>query len=42
MKIDLVVCAGVLLLAAGAAAQDGGNAIPKTIISLGTAMPLPK
>jgi TRAP transporter TAXI family solute receptor len=39
MKIDLVVCAGVLLLAAGAAAQDGGNAIPKTIISLGTATP---
>jgi TRAP transporter TAXI family solute receptor len=39
MRIDLVVCAGVLLLAAGAAAQDGGNAIPKTIISLGTATP---
>jgi uncharacterized protein len=39
MKIDRVVCAGVLLLAAGAAAQDGGNAIPKTTISLGTATP---
>jgi uncharacterized protein len=39
MKIDLVVCAGVLLLAAGAAAQDGGKAIPKTTISLGTATP---
>jgi uncharacterized protein len=39
MKIDLVVLAGVLLLAAGAAAQDGGTAIPKTTISLGTATP---
>jgi uncharacterized protein len=39
MKIDLLVCAGVLLLAAGAAAQDGGKAIQKTTISLGTATP---
>jgi TRAP transporter TAXI family solute receptor len=39
MKIDLLVCAGVLLLAAGAAAQDGGKTIQKTTISLGTATP---
>ena len=39
MKIDLLVCAGVLLLAAGTAAQDGGKAIQKTTISLGTATP---
>ena len=30
---------GCLLLAGGAAAQDGGKAIPKTTISLGTATP---
>jgi TRAP transporter TAXI family solute receptor len=39
MKIDLLVCAGVLLLAGSAAAQDGGKAIQKTTISLGTATP---
>ncbi len=39
MKIALVVCAGVALLAGGAAAQDGGKAISKTTISLGTATP---
>jgi uncharacterized protein len=39
MKLVGIVCAGVLLLAGGAAAQDGGNAIPKTTISLGTATP---
>jgi uncharacterized protein len=39
MKFDLLVCAGVLLLAGGAAAQDGGKAIQKTTISLGTATP---
>src|ERR1700722_502889 len=39
MKIDLLVCAGALLLASSAAAQDGGKAIQKTTISLGTATP---
>lgn len=43
MNINLIVCAGVLLLAGSAAAQDGGKAISKTIskttISLGTATP---
>src|SRR3984893_1181996 len=39
MNINLIVCAGVLLLAGSAAAQDGGKAIPKTTISLGTATP---
>jgi uncharacterized protein len=39
MNINLIVCAGVLLLAGGAAAQDGGKAISKTTISLGTATP---
>jgi uncharacterized protein len=39
MNINLMVCAGVLLLAGSAAAQDGGKAIPKTTISLGTATP---
>ncbi len=34
-----IVGAAVLLLAGSAAAQDGGKAIPKTIISLGTATP---
>jgi TRAP transporter TAXI family solute receptor len=39
MKIDLLVCAGILLLAGHAAAQDGGKVMPKTTISLGTATP---
>jgi TRAP transporter TAXI family solute receptor len=39
MNIARAVCAGVLLVAGGAAAQDGGNAIQKTAISLGTATP---
>ena len=39
MKLVLIVCAGVTLLAGAAAAQDGGKAISKTTISLGTATP---
>jgi TRAP transporter TAXI family solute receptor len=39
MNITPIVCAGVLLLAGSAAAQDGGKAISKTTISLGTATP---
>jgi len=43
MKLAHIVCAGVLLLAGSAAAQDGGKAISKstisTPISLGTATP---
>src|SRR5260370_3078766 len=39
MNIARIVCAGVLLLAASAAAQDGGKVIQKTTISLGTATP---
>ena len=39
MKLVLIVCAGVTLLAGAAAAQDGGKAIQKTTISLGTATP---
>jgi uncharacterized protein len=39
MKLAHIACAGVVLLAGGAAAQDGGKAIPKTTISLGTATP---
>src|SRR5450631_4291528 len=39
MKLAHIACAGVLLLAGGAAAQDGGRAISKTTISLGTATP---
>ena len=35
----IAVGAGILLLAGGAAAQDGGNTIPKTTFSLGTATP---
>ena len=38
MDITRVICAG-LLLAGSAAAQDGGKAIQKTTISLGTATP---
>jgi uncharacterized protein len=39
MKIARMVCAVALLLAGGAAAQDGDKAIQKTTISLGTATP---
>ena len=39
MKIASAVCAGVLLLAVSASAQQGGNTIPSTTISLGTATP---
>src|ERR1700680_4556630 len=39
MNITRMICAGVLLLAGGAAAQDGGKPIQKTTISLGTATP---
>ncbi len=39
MNLARILCAAVLLLADGAAAQEGGNAIPKTTISLGTATP---
>jgi uncharacterized protein len=39
MTIARAVCAGVLLLAASAVAQDGDKAIQKTTISLGTATP---
>jgi uncharacterized protein len=39
MKFSKIGCAGVLLLAGGGLAQDGGKAIQKTSISLGTATP---
>jgi TRAP transporter TAXI family solute receptor len=39
MNTARIVCAGVLLLAGSAAAQEGGKAIQKTPISLGTATP---
>ena len=39
MNLVCIVCAGVLLLAGSAAAQEGGKVIPKTTISLGTATP---
>src|SRR5260370_19613920 len=39
MNIARIVCAGVLLLAGSAAAQDGGKAIQKNTITLGTATP---
>ena len=39
MKLAQIACAGVLLWAGPAAAQEGGKAIPKTTISLGTATP---
>jgi len=39
MNIAAIVCAGVVLLAGSAAAQQGGEAIQKTTISLGTATP---
>jgi TRAP transporter TAXI family solute receptor len=39
MNIASAVCAGVLVLAGSAAAQEGDKAIQKTTISLGTATP---
>jgi len=39
MNITRVICAGVLLLAGSAAAQEGGKPIQKTTVSLGTATP---
>jgi TRAP transporter TAXI family solute receptor len=39
MNITRMICAGVLLLAGSAVAQDGGKPIQKTTISLGTATP---
>jgi TRAP transporter TAXI family solute receptor len=39
MNMFGIVGAATLLLAASAAAQDGGKVIPKTVISLGTATP---
>jgi TRAP transporter TAXI family solute receptor len=39
MNIIGIVGAATLLLASGAAAQDGGKVIPKTTITLGTATP---
>jgi uncharacterized protein len=39
MNIARIICAGVVMLAASAAAQDGGKAIQRTSISLGTATP---
>src|SRR5476649_2257682 len=39
MNVAKTVAAIVLVLAGSAAAQDGGKAIPKTTISLGTATP---
>jgi uncharacterized protein len=39
MKYASIVCAGLLLLAGSAAAQQGDKAISKTTISLGTATP---
>jgi TRAP transporter TAXI family solute receptor len=39
MNVTYIVCAGALLLAGSAMAQDGGKIIQKTTISLGTATP---
>src|SRR5882757_3590097 len=39
MKLALMICASLALLAGSAAAQDGGKAISKITISLGTATP---
>ncbi len=39
MKLARIACAGLLLLAGSAGAQEGGRAITKTTISLGTATP---
>jgi len=38
-KLAQLVGAGLMLLASGAVAEEGGKAIPKTTISLGTATP---
>jgi uncharacterized protein len=39
MKLAHIACAGALLLAGAAVAQDGGKTISRTTISLGTATP---
>jgi TRAP transporter TAXI family solute receptor len=39
MKLAQLACAGILLLASGVRAEEGGKAISKTSISLGTATP---
>src|ERR1700756_2124554 len=39
MRYASIICAALLLLADGAAAQQGDKAIPKTTINLGTATP---
>ncbi|MCC8966032.1 TAXI family TRAP transporter solute-binding subunit [Bradyrhizobium sp. Pear76] len=39
MKFAVMICAGALLLAGGAAAQEGGKTISKTTISFATATP---
>ncbi len=39
MKLALLVCTGILLLASGVVAEEGDKAIQKTTISLGTATP---
>jgi hypothetical protein len=39
MNIARIICAGVVMLAGSAAAQEGGKVIQKTTISLGTATP---
>src|SRR5438105_11774789 len=39
MKLAGIACAGLLVFAGAAAAQDGGKTITKTTISLGTATP---
>ena len=39
MKFAAMICAGALLLAGGAAAQEGGKTISKTTISFATATP---
>jgi TRAP transporter TAXI family solute receptor len=39
MYMTAVICAGLLLLAGNAAAQDGGKPIQKTTLTLGTATP---
>ena len=39
MNVTRMICAGLLLLAGSAAAQEGGKPIQKTAISLGTATP---
>src|SRR6187200_2560544 len=39
MKFARIACASLLVFAGGATAQDGGKAISRTTISLGTATP---